>query len=474
MVTRAQIARRLWNDYLKVEYYKLSELAAVEWNPETASHTPPCYSADGERIFDLQSLSYYEDPLYNSWRARYDHYAVRTYILKTETMGSQLMDGKFPDKDVFGEITSTGRLPEGIPLVGRIMGALGYKRGCNNLGQTYFALNSEDADWRKKMHADAVHLDPPDDAPELPKQFISQLHVNDLRKTHPLLATYITELMLKAPDPLEELKDILEKLHCTGELSENDTLLFLEAAAASIKERPWKIPLENALAEKWDLKRWQQEVNRLQDVLHEHNENASEASQYAVWTIFNGLRVNHEAFLTGNIYDTMLCHIIDGRTIIDPAGTEKSFVDPVTGIELGGLIQAAVAAIPRKFVFLGPKGQKFTFYGEGPFVEYIERTVRQNNEGKWIRINDAFLPGNARKIFQSTMPETRESQSWALKMRQKFEADPLALLYECQEQGWTRSEQKLVKFLSQMNEPAVWPELQLQQQRAVPAGKTAL
>lgn len=441
-IKRAEVARRLWNDYLKVEYYSLSDLARDEWDPEKASHSTPRYAPNGDRRPNGIAAGEFEDTVYAQKQARDDHYAVRTYILHTATMGAQVVGGKFPDREVFGQIQSTGRLPEGIPLVGRIMGALGYRRGHNNLGETYFQLNSPDGIRTKNMFADAVHFDPPVDAPELPKQFVSQIHIQDLQKTHPKLAAYILEMMLAAPDPLEGLEGILQKLHANEDLEESEAKQFLEAAARSIKERPWQIPLERAIAEKWDDARWDAETRRLDEVLAEHNADPTEASQYAVWTIFNGLRVNHEAFLTGNIWDTMLCHIIDGRKVIDPVGIEKSHISPVDGTELGGLLQAAVAAIPRVFSFEGPGGKRYDFNGEGPFVEYIERTMVQKN-GEWVRLNDAFLPGNAKQVFQSTMPKTRGAQTWAGEMRDKFQNDPAALRAECETNGWVKSLQRL-------------------------------
>ena len=401
MVTRAEIARRLWNDYLKVEYYELSELARDEWDPTKATHSLPRYSANGDRVVGEAAEEIFEDKTYIQNTARDDHYAVRTYAIDTGGMGSQLVDGKFPDEAVFGQIKSTGSLPNGITLVGRIMGVLGYKRGTNNLGETYFSLNSANGDHVKDMFADAVHFDPPEDAPELPKQFVSQIHVNDLKNTHPKLANYIEDMMRAAPDPMQGLEDVMQKLAANKEVSEGEASSFLEAAAKCIKERPWKLSLENATEDSWGA-----EVSKLKDVLAEHDSDPTEASQYAVWTIFNGLRVNHEAFLTGNIWDTMLALIIDGRKVIDPAGTEKSHITEEGGVEFGGLLQAAVSAIPREFNFAGPNGKSFTFKGEGPFVEYIERTTIKK-DGHWQRINDAFLPTNAKQVFQSTMPKNQ-------------------------------------------------------------------
>lgn len=441
---RAEVARLLWNDYLKDEYYGLSQLARDEWEPAKATHSLPRYSEDGDRV-PLGDAGF-EDEVYKAHGARDEHYAVRTYILDTPTMGAQVVDGQFPDEVVFGQIQSTGILPQGIPLVGRIMGVLGYTRGTNNLGKTYFTLNSPVGDRKKDMFADAVHFEPPVEAPELPKQFVSQIHIQDLRRTHPKLADYIEEFMRAAPDPMEGVEDIMEKLRRDEEVSEDEAHQFLEAAAASIKERPWKIPLENAVPENWSTEKWEAEVARLNEVLEEHEADPTEASQYAVWTIFNGLRVNHQAFLTGNIWDTMLALVIDGHKVIDPAGTEKSLLDPDTGMELGGLLQAAVAAIPRTFSFDGPDGKRYDFNGEGPFVEYIERTMVKKH-GHWERINDAFLPGNAKQVFQSTMPKTRGAQSWAAGVKEQFETDRQALLQECKQKGWVKSVERLEKLV---------------------------
>lgn len=441
---RADIARRLWNDYLKDEYYGLSQLARDEWDPEKASHSLPRYTVEGDRVPHGDAA--FEDEVYKKHGARDEHYAVRTYILDTPTMGAQAVDGKFPDSGVFGQIESDGTLPQGIPLVGRIMGVLGYRRGTNNLGETYFTLNSPVGDRKKDMFADAVHFEPPAQAPELPKQFVSQIHIQDLRRTHPKLADYIEDFMRAAPDPMRGLEDIMRRLERDEEVSGDEADQFLEAAAESIKERPWTIPLERAVPENWSMDKWDEEVARLNAVLAEHDADPTEASQYAVWTIFNGLRVNHQAFLTGNIWDTMLALVIDGHKVIDPAGTEKSLLDPETGMELGGLLQAAVAAIPRNFSFDGPDGRRYDFAGEGPFVEYIERTMVEQ-DGQWRRINDAFLPGNAKQVFQSTMPKTRAAQSWAEEMKNKVDTDPEALLAECRENGWIKSAQRLEKLV---------------------------
>ena len=88
-----------------------------------------------------------------------------------------------------------------------------------------------------------------------------------------------------------------------------------------LKKFTKKIPLEVANDENWN-----EEIVRLGEVVAEHEADPTEASQYAVWTIFNGLRVNHEAFLTGNIWDTMLALIIDGHKVIDPASRHRTLI----------------------------------------------------------------------------------------------------------------------------------------------------
>ncbi len=40
---KADVARKLWDEYLKVEYYDISVLANEEWEPEKATHSVPRY-----------------------------------------------------------------------------------------------------------------------------------------------------------------------------------------------------------------------------------------------------------------------------------------------------------------------------------------------------------------------------------------------------------------------------------------------
>ena len=68
-------------------------------------------------------------------------------------------------------------------------------------------------------------------------------------------------------------------------------------------------------------------------------------------------------------------------------------------------------------------------------------------EGKWKRINDAFLPANAKQVFQSTMPKTRGEQSWACRMLEKLQEDREGLMRECREKGWYVSFNKLLRDL---------------------------
>ncbi|MGB5070257.1 MAG: hypothetical protein WBO28_04825, partial [Flavobacteriales bacterium] len=156
--------------------------------------------------------------------------------------------------------------------------------------------------------------------------------------------------------------------------------------------------------------------------------------------------------LTGNLDDTLLCNIIDGEKVVARAGRVDgadeflltSFRDPQTGIELGGLFQAGIAAPVTYEIFTAPKGRSNYYVQiEGPFVEYIERVLVQKS-GEWKEINEAFLPANALKVFKSTMPNTRESGTWADKMTAQLNEDPLALFHVCLERGWMLSAARLL------------------------------
>ncbi len=472
-VSFAEVARRLWDKHLVVEYHALSELARQELNPETSSCSPPRYFPDGSRVIGRAPAGsgIGTDPVFERRGYREDHYAVRTWDRNEETIDAKCVNKNgiptLPDSEVYGDLNSDGTLPNGITLVGRIMKALHFPRNKNNLGETTFLL--------QPLAASAVSFNPPVEAQELLKIFVSRQHLKLLAKTHPMAAAYIREMQEAALDPLAGSVEIMKTLARGDNVTEAQAQQFLEGAAASIKERPWVIPLERAKEENWSTEKWNKEVARIEAVIQEHQDvmatarntaaekavqtggDAKEAGdkaaaaigkrgEFAIWTIFNGLRVNHEAFLTGNLDDTLTSHIIHGRNVTSyvgiPGTADKMEKD--TSMQLAGLMQGAVAAIPRVFSFEGPEGKEWKFQGQGPFVEYIERTLRQDHNGKWYRVNDAFLPENALDVFDATMKDTRQGKSWVTAQKNKLEASPDAFFEELLEQGMMKSAQAML------------------------------
>jgi hypothetical protein len=64
-------------------------------------------------------------------------------------------------------------------------------------------------------------------------------------------------------------------------------------------------------------------------------------------------------------------------------------------------------------------------------------------DGAWVRVNDAFLPGNAKQVFQSTMPKTRGTQSWASEMKAMMVSDRAALRALAVERGWVKAVERM-------------------------------
>jgi hypothetical protein len=430
---RSDIAKTLWYDFMQADYYQSTPLAQEEYDLKNASHSAPFYDSNSQRMSITHQNNCYQDDVYKKNGYRDDHFALRCFIVNTKGVGSQLQEGIFLDSAVWGNIKEDYIFTKGIILFGRIMNALGYKRGKTNIGNAYYNLAHHNTDIQKTLYADAVHLEAPDDAIELPRQFISQLHIENLKFTHPKLAAYIIDLMFQTKDPFADKFELLEKLHTDHALTEDETEIFLKAAYSFFKTRAWIFPFENAK----NFDEWQNALNDFKAVLEEHENLATESSQYALWTLLNGTCINHIAYLTGNIWDTMLYHILKGRKIIDPIGQENSHISDINSEELGGLLQASVIADKKKFIFKSEFGQ-FEYEGQGAFVEYIERPVVFKNN-QWHRINDAFLPSNAKQIFQSTMDKTRNTQSWSVQMQDLY-INNLDYLYTmCKEKNWTKS-----------------------------------
>lgn len=442
---------------LEEEYVRDNALAARELSAATSTCSRPLYYANGDRVIGdpepgqpVGSNAYFDAHGFHR-----DHFAGREYVVNPASnlpdMDHERVFGSYGTDRVLGFQHPEG-LPDGIRLACRIWGVLGFERGRNNTGAyAYFPLPS--------LCAEGTFIVPPAELGWLPRQFQSEQRLDKLARFCPKAAAYLRRMLLSTTDPFLGHDAILAKVHRQEGLDKQEFELFLRAAAASIRKRPWKIPLEDGptmLPGAWDAA-----VAELDAVLkeldHVSQQGAdapgSSAAEYAKWTLFNGLRVNHWAFLTGNLDDTLLCNIIDGEEIVALAGRVdghdefilRSFKDPDTGVELGGLFQAGVAAPPTYEVFRAPRGR--TDYHtriEGPFVEYIERVLMQRN-GEWQEMNGAFLPANALKVFKSTMPNTRTEGSWADRMEQHLNEDPMGLFEHCLERGWMLSAARMLQ-----------------------------
>ncbi|MFZ1666762.1 MAG: hypothetical protein WAU08_15250 [Flavobacteriales bacterium] len=455
MYTRTDIVNALI-PILEEEYTRDNALAARELDPARTTCVRPLYYGNGERVIGAidPERPVGSNPHFDKSGFHRDHFAGREYVV---SLASNL-----PDMDherVFGTIGSDRRLgfqhseglPDGIRLACRIWGALGFERGTNNLGHnSYFALPT--------LCAEGTYIRPPAELGWLPRQFQSEQRLDKLARFCPKAAAYLRRMLLSTKDPFLGHEDVLAKVSRNEDLTDAEFAVFIRAASDSIKKRPWKIPLEDGPNMTQDA--WDAAVAELDEALKEMqamaqrgaDEPGASAAEYAKWTLFNGLRVNHWAFLTGNLDDTLLCNIIDGEKVVARAGRVDgadeflltSFRDPQTGIELGGLFQAGIAAPVTYEIFTAPKGRSNYYVQiEGPFVEYIERVLVQKS-GEWKEINEAFLPANALKVFKSTMPNTRESGTWADKMTAQLNEDPLALFHVCLERGWMLSAARLL------------------------------
>lgn len=433
---------------LEEEYVRDNALAARELNGTTSTCARPHYHANGDRVVGdpAPGTPTGSNPWFDANGFHRDHFAGREYVVNPASnlpdMDHERVFGSWGGDRTRGFQHPLG-LPDGIRLACRIWGVLGYERGRNNTGAyAYFPLPS--------LCAEGTFIAPPPELGWLPRQFQSEQRLDKLGRHCPVAANYLRRMLLSTRDPFLGHDEVLEKVYRALPLNKDEFGIFLNAAAASIRKRPWKIPLENGP----DMRpsEWDAAVAELDTALKEldglsrHGESAEGASaaEYAKWTLFNGLRVNHWAFLTGNLDDTLLCNIIDGEKVVARAGRTdadeefilRSFKDPDSGVELGGLFQAGIAAPPTYEVFKAPRGRTdYHTMIEGPFVEYIERVLVQRN-GQWEEINGAFLPANALKVFKSTMPNTRTEGSWAERMAARIKDDPMSLFEHCLERGW--------------------------------------
>lgn len=263
-----------------------------------------------------------------------------------------------------------GEIPAGFAAVERIFGALGWHRGVDESGNEY----SYDF---PNMKVRAIHLEYPEDRPDLPKIFVSSLMVDEL---DPVDAEKIKADLADTKDPLtKEDHEWLKYLSGGGTIPAEDAEGLIERAYASLN-RPWLPPHRSTVLQ------------------------VNDRSQYAAWTLLNG-GMNHIAYLTANIEETAHAHQDAGRELLPT----------IQGSKEKGLLQTSVRSPMFEFAVTedddGSKVEAGVFdyivredddsYGTirwtGPFAEIIERPLGEDG----LRY-EAFLPENAAHIFAAT------------------------------------------------------------------------
>lgn len=263
-----------------------------------------------------------------------------------------------------------GEIPSGFASVERIFGALGWKRGVDENGEEY------NYDF-PNMKVRAIHLEYPEDRPDLPKIFVSSLMVDQLDAED---ARKIKEDLADTKDPLtKEDHDWLKYLSEGGTIPSEDAQGLIERAYASLN-RPWLPPHRST-------------------VLH-----VNDRSQYASWTLLNG-GMNHIAYLTADIEQTANAHKDAGRELLPTIQGSKEkgllqtslrspmFEFAVTEDLDGSPVEAGVF----DYIVREDDDSFGTIRWTGPFAEIIERPLGEDG-----RRYEAFLPENAAHIFAAT------------------------------------------------------------------------
>ncbi len=263
-----------------------------------------------------------------------------------------------------------GGIPAGLESIERIFRPLGWKRGVDENGKEY----SYDF---VNMKLKAIHLEFPEDRPDLPKMFVSELLVDQLE---PEDQRKIKGDLADTVDPLTaEDKQWLERLS-QGETIPSEEAQGLIDRCYKAVNRPWQPPHRSTVLQ------------------------TNEKSQYAAWTLLNG-GMNHIAYLTADLHSTAEGHQNAGRELLPQ----------IQGSKEKGLLQTSVRSPMFEFAVTedddGSKVEAGVFdytvreddgsYGSirwtGPFAEIIERPL--GADGKRY---EAFLPENAAHIFAAT------------------------------------------------------------------------
>jgi hypothetical protein len=294
-----------------------------------------------------------QDPIMSRDGIREDHIAFRTFSCPV------------------------GDIPNGFEFIERIFCACGWSRAKDENGEEYRY------DF-PHMKVKAIHLEYPEDRPDLPKIFVSQLMVDELENKDDVRR--VKADLNDAKDPLTaEDKDILDR--CSkGESFEKEELEasgFFDRCFKAL-ERPWMPPHRETILE------------------------VDKKSQYAAWTLLNG-GLNHVAYLTSDLDATAEAHAKAGRQLLpnimqDAEGTlrQTSVRSPMFEFEVSdgehhddhehhgesGMLRFEVR---EKDDTIG------TIMWTGPFAELIERPLKADGSRR-----ENFLPGNAAHIFAST------------------------------------------------------------------------
>jgi hypothetical protein len=264
----------------------------------------------------------------------------------------------------------TGDIPQGLASIERIFVPLGWKRGVDENGKEYRY------DFpNMKLHA--IHLEYPDDRPDLPKMFISELLVDQL---DPADATKIKADLADTKDPLTaEDKKWLERLSRGETMPESQAKGLIERAYTALN-RPWLPPHRSTVLQ------------------------TNDRSQYAAWTLLNGC-LNHTAYLTNDLHTTAEGHKNAGRELLPAVMGSKEkgllqtsvrspmFEFAVTEDDDGSKVEAGVF----EYTVREADGSLGKIRWTGPFAEIIERPL--GADGKRY---EAFLPENAAHIFAAT------------------------------------------------------------------------
>ena len=263
-----------------------------------------------------------------------------------------------------------GEIPQGIASIERIFGVLGWKRGRDKDGKEY------NYDF-PNMHVRAIHLEYPEDRPDLPKMFVSELIVDQL---DPADGDKIKADLADCKDPLTaEDRDWLQRLS-KGETIPQARGMELVARAYKALHRPWLPPHRSTVLQ------------------------TNQRNQYAPWTLLNGT-MNHIAYLTNDVAATAEGHKNVGRELLPKIQGSKEvgllqtsvrspmFDFEVTEDEEGNKVEAGVF----DFEVREADGSIGRIRWTGPFAELIERPL--NPDGTRY---EAFLADNAAHIFAAT------------------------------------------------------------------------